>query len=57
VNAVNKNVGGTKTFVNGPWQASYGLGAYGVDSATNTAWAVVNRATADFAVASFSLSN
>ena len=42
VNAVSKNSGGTPKFVNGPWQSSYGLGSYGVDTKTNTAWAVVN---------------
>ncbi len=52
VNAVNKDFGGTKTFVSGPWQASYALGTYGVDPATNTAWAVINHSS-DFAVASF----
>jgi len=29
-------------FVPGPWNASYKLGTYGIDAATNTAWAVVN---------------
>jgi hypothetical protein len=52
VNAVNKDFGGTKSFVSGPWQASYALGTYGVDPATNTAWAVINHSS-DFAVASF----
>jgi Calcineurin-like phosphoesterase len=42
VNAVDLNDGGIKTFVNGPWDASYGLGTYGVDKAANTVWAVVN---------------
>jgi hypothetical protein len=32
---------GTK-FVSGPWNPKYGLGAYGVDDKTNTAWAVIN---------------
>jgi hypothetical protein len=55
VNAVNKDFGGTKTFVQGPWQASYALGTYGVDTSTTppTAWAVINHSS-DFAVASFS---
>jgi len=44
VNAVDANVGGTTIFVNGPWTPAYGLGAYGVDKATSTAWAVVNHA-------------
>ena len=51
-NAVAQNVGGTPTFVLGAWNASYGLGNYGVDPATNTAWAVVNHA-GRFAVARF----
>jgi hypothetical protein len=50
VNAVNNNVGGTKKFVRGPWKSSYGLGTYGVDRRTKTAWAVVNY-NAGFAVA------
>ena len=41
-NAVNQNVGGTKNFVNGPWSSSYGLGTYGIDPSTNSAWAVLN---------------
>jgi hypothetical protein len=50
VNAVSKNVGGTTTFVKGPWNPSYGLGTYGVDASTKTAWAVLNY-NACFAVA------
>jgi hypothetical protein len=50
VNAVDQNVGGTKRFVSGPWNSSYGLGTYGVDPATKTAWAVLNY-NADFVVA------
>lgn len=50
--AVAQNVGGTPTFVLGAWNASYGLGTFGVDPATNTAWAVVNHA-GQFAVARF----
>ncbi len=42
LNAVSKNVGGTAKFINGPWQSSYGLGSYGIDTNTNTAWAVIN---------------
>ena len=49
VNAVKANNGGAATFVSGPWKSSYGLGAYGVDQATHTAWAVVNH-TGSFAV-------
>ncbi len=50
VNAVDRNQGGTKKFVAGPWKASYELGTYGLDRKTNTAWAVVNYA-GKFAVA------
>jgi len=49
INAVSQNFGGTKKFVLGAWNASYGLGTYGVDTATKTAWAVVNY-DGDFAV-------
>jgi hypothetical protein len=42
INAVDLNEGGIKRFVNGPWDAFYGLGTYGIDKATNTVWAVVN---------------
>lgn len=42
VNAVYENFGGTPAFVNGPWNAGYGLGTYGIDPATDTAWAVLN---------------
>ena len=48
VNAVTLNSGGTAHFVQGPWNASYGLGAYGVDTATHTVWAVLNY-NGDFA--------
>jgi hypothetical protein len=51
-NAVAQNVGGTPAFVLGAWSASYGLGTFGVDPATNTAWAVVNHA-GRFAIARF----
>ena len=50
VNAVKNNAGGTKKFVKGPWHSSYGLGTYGVDPPTKTAWAVINY-SGDFAVA------
>jgi hypothetical protein len=49
VNAVDKNHGGSKKFVAGPWNPSYGLGAYGVDPGTHTAWAVINY-DGDFAI-------
>jgi len=52
INAVDKDFGGTKTFVQRAWQSSDTLGTYGVDPATNTAWAVINHSS-DFAVASF----
>ena len=42
VNAVTMNTGGTPDFVSGPWDSSYGLGTYGIDPATKTAWAVLN---------------
>ncbi len=51
-NAVAQNVGGAPTFVIGAWNASYGLGTFGVDPATDTAWAVVNHA-GHFAIAQF----
>ena len=51
VNAVSKNIGkSTKKFVKGPWNSAYGLGTYGINSATGTAWAVLDY-NADFAVA------
>ena len=53
VNAVEKNKGGVKKHVAGPWKAGYGLGTYGVDTKTNTAWAVINY-TGKFAVAGLS---
>jgi hypothetical protein len=49
VNATSGNIGGTSTFVFGAYDSSDGLGTYGVDPATNTAWAVVNH-NSDFAV-------
>jgi hypothetical protein len=49
-NAVDKNIGGPAlTFVMGPWNPMYGLGTYGVDPSTETAWAVINY-DGDFAV-------
>jgi hypothetical protein len=42
VNAVDQNLGGAKKHVRGPWQAGYELGTYGIDTATNTVWAVIN---------------
>ena len=52
LNAVEKNFGGVKMFVKGPWKSSYGLGTYGVDTLTRTAWAVINY-DGDFAVVRF----
>jgi 3',5'-cyclic AMP phosphodiesterase CpdA len=49
VAAVDGNFGGTKRFVMGPWRAGYGLGTYGVDPKTRTAWAVINH-EGEFAV-------
>ena len=49
VNAVNKNYGGTSTFVSGPWNSSYALSTYGLDTATNTVWAVLDY-NGDFAI-------
>ncbi len=49
VNAVNKNEGGTKRFVAGPWKHGYKLGTYGFDPSTHTAWAVINH-NGNFAV-------
>jgi len=50
VNAVALNVGGESKFVVGPWSAEDGLGTYGIDPRSRTAWAVVNH-EGDFAVA------
>ncbi len=49
-NAVNRNVGGLKQAVRGPWNPAYGLGTYGYDALTNNAWAVLNY-NGDFALA------
>ncbi|HZY62369.1 MAG TPA: metallophosphoesterase [Edaphobacter sp.] len=50
INAVDKNDGGSKKFVNSPWKKGYALGTYGFDQRTKSVWAVVNY-TGDFAVA------
>lgn len=52
VNAVDNNFGDEdgKKFVVGSWNQEYGLGTYGVDPVTKTAWAVINY-NGDFAVA------
>jgi hypothetical protein len=52
VNAADMNFGGTKNFVLGQYDPSYGLGTYGVDPSTHTAWAVINY-NGDFAVTRF----
>jgi hypothetical protein len=52
VNAVDKNSGGTKRFVVGPWKPGYPLGTYGLDFFTKTAWAVINH-DGDFALARY----
>jgi hypothetical protein len=44
INAVDANFGGIKNFVLGPWSNAATLGTYGVDTTTNTAWAVINFA-------------
>lgn len=56
INAAAKNTGGAIHFVQGPWNAGYTLGTYGIDTATHTAWAVVNHA-GDFAVTPFALTD
>ena len=43
VNAVDKNTGGEKTFVAGPWKKGYALGTYGIDQRRKTVWAVINH--------------
>jgi hypothetical protein len=50
VNAVDKNFGGKKKFVYGPWLPGCELGTYGVDPHTKTVWAVINY-NSDFAFA------
>ncbi|NTV10820.1 MAG: twin-arginine translocation signal domain-containing protein [Zoogloea sp.] len=42
INAVDQNLGGSKTFVSGPWKSGYALGTYGIDAASGTVWAVIN---------------
>ena len=50
-NAVDANLGGTKKFHTGPWDAGYGLGIYGYDASSGTLWAVVNHGGSFAAVA------
>ncbi len=52
VNAVDRNFGGTKKFVLGPYKSGYELGTYGIDLNTRTVWAVINY-DGDFAIAGF----
>jgi len=53
VNAVSLNNGQISSrFYNGPWKPEYGLGSYGIDPNTKTAWAVVNY-DGSFAVGRF----
>ena len=52
VNAVDKNVGGTKNFVLGPYKSGYELGTYGIDLKKRAVWAVINY-SGDFAAAGF----
>jgi hypothetical protein len=42
INAVDKNGGGTRHFVDGPWKAGYPLGTYGFDKKTKSVWAVID---------------
>jgi hypothetical protein len=50
VNAVDLNFGGIKQFVSGPYnEKKHGLGTYGFDPSTRSAWAVVNY-NANFAM-------
>jgi hypothetical protein len=51
-NWVNAATSGTPTFVSGPANAAAPLGTYGIDTASNTAWAIVDH-DGDFTVTSF----
>ncbi len=42
INAVEQNLGGVKKQIQGAWKSGYALGTYGIDTATNTVWAVLN---------------
>jgi hypothetical protein len=46
------NSGGIEKFVTGAWDPIYKLGTCGVDTTTNTAWAVINY-NGDFAAGQF----
>jgi hypothetical protein len=52
VNAADRNYGGAKKLVPGPWTPGCKLGSYGVDTESGTAWAVINY-NGDFAVGKF----
>jgi hypothetical protein len=56
VSALNGNTAGSLKFVKGAWDASYGLGTYGIDTVNNKAWAVIDHAS-DFAVAPLNLTD
>ena len=49
VSASSLNEGGAPHFVSGPWNSRYELGAWGVDTNSATAWAVINHG-GEFAV-------
>jgi len=50
IRAVDANTGGSNTFVLGAWNGAYGLGTYGVDTNTESVWAVINH-NSEFAAA------
>lgn len=50
VNAIAMNSGGAPKFIAGPWKPEYGLGTYGIDPKTKTAWAAIDY-NGDFATA------
>ena len=52
INAVDRNFGGNRKFVAGPWKKGYALGTYGVDSNRKIVWAVINF-NGEFAAARF----
>ncbi len=53
VNTVDMNIGGKRQFVLGAYSSGYPLGTYGVDTTSQTVWAVVNH-QGDFAAATAS---
>jgi hypothetical protein len=52
--AVDFNFGGTKNFINGPWNMMYGVGTYGVDTQKGIVWAVLNYNGGAFAAVNVS---